>query len=195
MVLHRGLRARTNRQLHPYGMDKIEHKHSLHSGMKLAESMLEKEFRRSSQSRRPKKRRLSSSSTTPAPSRAVSISSRTISSTPIFSTPDLEKTIVRTRLSDFGNGCQILLLRAKTADGLMDDIERLWEFHLGDRKLNVCQVSLPWETENSKLLLVRKNDMSDTFTTLLEEIENAPTWQESNGKCSIDVELFVESTK
>lgn len=182
----RNLRGRTERQQHPYQADKIEHKHAS-KGNKLSDKDLSKELKRTrSPTVMPSRKRRSTSSRRSA----ASIASLSSSVTSMYADVDVKLTTVRAHFSEVGSAVQTLALTAKTADELIDEMEKQWEFQLGDRKIKLCTVCLPWESENSNLLLIRNNNMGNTFDTILNEIRRAPTW-ESSGNCFIDIELQV----
>lgn len=180
----RSLRTRTDRQKHPFQMDKMEHNH-FRKGSKVTESFLEKELR-AFEKKLPfgemakKRRSASSHSETSSPSPSLSTSS-------ITDEPDISATVVRTWFKEFDAYIPVAM-KTDSVDELLDTIEQAWQFQLGDRIVRHCIVTFPWSTGNSKLTIMRNNKQSTALEILLKEIRQAPTW--TQGNCAIDVEIF-----
>lgn len=179
----RSLRNRTDRQLHPFQMDKMEHNH-FRKGKKVTESILEKELHASRKrlehhgGQRKKKQRSTSSRADPSSSPSPST----------LEEPDLSTTTIRTWFKEI-DAYISLALNVTSVDELLDSIERAWQFQLGERAIKYCVVTFPWSASNSKLMMMRNNDTSTGFEVMLREIRQAPTW--AQGECAIEIEVFV----
>lgn len=192
----RDMRRRTERQKHPYAIDKVEAAH-IKKGKKPSEQFLKKELKRKREGHTATshKRRSTStagSSLTPRASSA-SPSSMTSISSAAAQHNDVATTIVRTRFMEFSPNASTVV-RFPTAPGeLFSSIERKWKSVLKGRAVSHCTISFPWLSDDAKLLLFRDDDDNATLTTMQREVHRAPTWEET-GDCSINVEFTAEDT-
>ena len=182
----RGFRDRTDRQMFPFLMDKMEQAH-VRKGSKPTESYLEKELKRKNNSAEPKsrKRRSDSSKYSHASSRA---SCDRASST--IAAIDLSDVSVRTWFSELKDAHMPIPLNLKSVDALLDDIEEAWKFKLGDRHISHCVVAFPWATEKENILIMKGNHTSNGFEKMLQKVRQSPAWTDQE-ECAIDIEVFV----
>ncbi|KAK5088890.1 hypothetical protein LTR05_003112 [Lithohypha guttulata] len=189
----RSFRDRSDRQLYPYQMDKVEHNH-VKKGEKLSESFLQEEFHRTQSKKRRKSQSVSkskrrSTSSTESRSSTASVISITSRSSSVAVVDDVSATTVMTRFKEL-DGAIPVALNTNSMDELFDTVEDAWQAQLNGRTIKYSTVHFPWLSKSSNLLFMRSNHTSFGFETMLKELRRAPTWS-ITGDCSIELEFFV----
>lgn len=193
----RDMRRRTERQLHPYEVDKAENP-LFGRGNKAPASrqMNQLKRKRSTPSTIPRKRGSTSTreSRDSTPASANRPSSRTSLSSVALGQNDISTTKLRTWFLEFSKNAFLPVPLPETSEQLFASIERKWERALAGRTISHCEISFPWLGDSEKLLLFANDDDSTTVTTMRDEIRRSPTWKDTND-CRVEIEIVATDKK